>query len=397
MKKRIGILISDSVLLIFLGLVYAWSVFKKPLAAAYGWNDGQLTWTFTICMFMFCLGGFAGAELSKKISHKLLTWISGVLVALSFALMGFMTSLWQIYVLYGVIIGFTVGLVYNCVLGTGNKWFPDKGGFIAGLLLMFFGAGSLILSPVSNALISGLGLKVAFIIIGLSFLVVFFVGGFRVIVPGEGEELPKPIVNESGVVPPEYSPKEMFKTRNFWLYFVWCIMTSAIGMALLGQIATISGSVGMSDASCALMVSLFAVCNGVGRFVFGSFYDKKGRLATMTIFGVLFTIGGIALVFGLKVTSVVLIIISIALFGIAYGGVSPTNANFARSFYGNKNYATNFSIVNCNLLVAVFLGQYVGSTLYMQSGGYLATAIALTVLSVLSLVLQFFITKPETK
>ncbi len=121
MKKRIGILISDSVLLIFLGLVYGWSVFKKPLAAAYGWNDGQLTWTFTICMFMFCIGGFVGAELSKKISHKLLTWISGVLVAASFVFMGFMTSLWQIYVLYGVIIGFTVGVVYNCVLGTGNK------------------------------------------------------------------------------------------------------------------------------------------------------------------------------------------------------------------------------------------------------------------------------------
>ena len=38
MKNRYAILISDCVLLIFLGLVYAWSIFKKPLAAAYGWN-----------------------------------------------------------------------------------------------------------------------------------------------------------------------------------------------------------------------------------------------------------------------------------------------------------------------------------------------------------------------
>ena len=71
--------------------------------------------------------------------------------------------------------------------------------------------------------------------------------------------------------------------------------------------------------------------------------------------------------------------------------MTPTNANFARSFFGNKNYATNFSLVNFNLLVAVFLGQFVGSTLYMRSGGYLYTAIAITVIAALSLILQFFI------
>ena len=397
MKKRYAILFSDCILLIFLGLIYAWSVFKKPLAAQYGWDDGQLTWTFTICMFMFCLGGFTAAELSKKLSHKVITWGCGALIAASFILMGFMTSLWQIYALYGVVIGFTVGMVYNCVLSTGNKWFPDKGGFIAGLLLMFFGAGSLFLSPLSNALIASLGLKVAFIIIGLLFLAIFIAGGFQVKVPTSDVELPKPVANENGVTPPDFAPKDMIKTRNFILFFIWCIMVSSIGMALLGQIATISGSVGMSDARCALMVSLFAVFNGIGRFVFGSFYDKKGRLLTMTIFGVLFTIGGISLFFGVRSSSIALVVVALSLFGIAYGGVTPTNANFARSYYGNKNYATNFSLVNFNLLVAVFLGQYVGSTLYMQSGGYEATAIALTVLSVLSLAIQFFITKPQAE
>lgn len=91
-----------------------------------------------------------------------------------------------------------------------------------------------------------------------------------------------------------------------------------------------------------------------------------------------------------------LIIASFALSGIAYGGVTPTNANFARSFFGNKNYAMNFSLVNFNLLVTVFLGQFVGSTLYMRTGTYLATAIAVIILSVVSLVIQFFI-KPVSE
>ncbi len=399
MKKRFGILFSDSIMLIFLGLVYAWSVFKKPLALEYGWNDSQLTWTFTICMFMFCLGGFAGARLSKFTSHRTLTWFCGALIGAAFYAMGYMTTLWQIYVLYGVVIGFAVGVVYNCVLATGNRWFPDKGGLVAGLLLMFFGAGSLFLSPLSNFLILNYGLKLAFAIIGIMFVFVFLIGGLFVITPSEedNKKLQKIAVKKdvsTGVV--EFTSKEMLRTQSFWIYFLWCALVSAIGIALLGQIATISGSVGMSSGKAALMVSLFAVFNGLGRLYFGGFYDRRGRELTMTIFGVGFVLGGLFLAFGIIFSSSALIIISLILFGIAYGGVTPTNANFARSFFGNKNYATNFSLVNFNLLIAVFLGQYVGSTLYMKTGGYLATAIAITILSVASLVVQFFI-KPARK
>ena len=220
MKKRYLILASDSILLIFLGLVYGWSVFKKPLAAAYGWNDSQLTWTFTICMFMFCIGGFLGAELSKKISHKILTIISSFVIGLSFVLMGFMTSLWQIYVLYGVVVGFVVGLVYNCVLATGNKWFPDKGGFIAGLLLMFFGAGSLFLSPLSNFLIAKYGLKIAFIIIGAMFLLVLLGTAFQVVAPKENElgDIKSAAQAKQYI---DVETRDMIKSRNFWIYFFW--------------------------------------------------------------------------------------------------------------------------------------------------------------------------------
>ena len=396
MKKRYRVLVSDSLLLIFLGLVYAWSIFKKPLAAAYGWNDSQLTWTFTICMFMFCIGGFAGAQITKHIPHMTVTLVCAVLMGGSFALMGTMTALWQIYVLYGVIIGFTVGAVYNCVLATGNRWFPDKGGLVAGLLLMFFGAGSLFLSPLSNWLMASFGIRRAFTVIGIMFLFVFIMGSFFVVSPNENEveELKKLISAEdkpAKKMPPDFETKEMLKTGSFWMYMLWCVMVSTIGIALLGQIATISDFVGMSGTKAALMVSLFAVFNGLGRLFFGGFYDKKGRLLTMSIFGVFFTIAAVALLFGVTKASVTLIIVAFVLFGIAYGGVTPTNANFARSFFGNKNYATNFSLVNFNLLVTVFLGQFVGSTLYMKTGNYSATAIAILILSVLSLILQFFI------
>lgn len=396
-KNRFLILVSDSILLTFLGLVYAWSVFKKPLAAAYGWDDSQLTWTFTICMFLFCLGGFAGAQFSKKLSHRQLTWMCGGLIGLSFIALGHMTSLWQLYVLYGLVIGFCVGIVYNCVLATGNKWYPDKGGLVAGLLLMFFGAGSLFLSPLSNALLEAYGLKKAFYILGILFMAVMLLFGFAVKMPQEGE-VPQTAVKALPKDEQQVAPKDMLKTANFWFFFAWCMLGTSIGIAVVGQIYTISSFIGLSGTTSALMVSLFAVASGVGRFAFGYFYDKKGRKLTTLILSILFVCGGLSLLAGLLANVAAFTILSFAFFGVAYGGVTPTNANFARSFYGNQHYATNLSLVNFNILIAVFLGQYMGSTLYVTTSGYTATAIALTITALLTTAVQFFIKdKPAHK
>lgn len=393
MKKRLWILISDSILLTFLGLVYAWSVFKKPLATAYGFNDSQLTWTFTICMFLFCLGGFAGAQFSKKISHRSLTWICAGAIGISFVALGFMSSLWQLYVLYGVLIGFSVGIVYNCVLATGNKWYPDKGGLVAGLLLMFFGAGSLFLSPLSNKLLEAFGLKTAFLVLGVLFAVFLFLCGFAVRMPKEGE-VPSVAVKAAPQAQVQTTPKEMLKTRNFWVFFSWCMLGTAIGIAVVGQIYTISAHIGLSSTTCALMVSLFAVASGLGRFGFGYFYDRKGRRLTTSVLSILFFLGGLTMGLGLLFRLSFFTVSSFVFFGLAYGGVTPTNANFARSFYGNLHYATNLSLVNFNILVAVFLGQFLGSGLYVRTGGYVATAVALTVTAALSFAVQFFIKDP---
>ena len=52
--------------LLFAGLVYAWTTFSKPLANL--WSQDALTWTSTIVMAFFCLGGFFGGQMQKKVS-----------------------------------------------------------------------------------------------------------------------------------------------------------------------------------------------------------------------------------------------------------------------------------------------------------------------------------------
>lgn len=75
----IGVLV-----LLFAGMVYAWSVLSAPIADEFtSWNKAQLSLTFTIVMIMFCIGCTVGGFLIKKISAKVFVWAAAIAVSLA--------------------------------------------------------------------------------------------------------------------------------------------------------------------------------------------------------------------------------------------------------------------------------------------------------------------------
>ena len=72
--------IAGVVILLFAGLVYAWSVLSGPIAAEFTqWTKAQLSLTFTLVMICFCIGCMICGFTLKKISARTFVWISAVL------------------------------------------------------------------------------------------------------------------------------------------------------------------------------------------------------------------------------------------------------------------------------------------------------------------------------
>jgi OFA family oxalate/formate antiporter-like MFS transporter len=93
--------------------------------------------------------------------------------------------------------------------------------------------------------------------------------------------------------------------------------------------------------------------------------------------------------------SFAILIIAYVLVGFAYGGITPTNSAFISKFFGKKNYALNFSIVNLNLLIASYLPQ-VASKLQDATGNYNGTFYYMMILALIALVMLAFIKTPDT-
>ena len=180
-NKRWIYAVTGTVILLFAGLVYAWSVIASPLIAYFTeWNKAQISLTFTICMSFFCLGGLIGGILSKKISIRTNLWISGILFLAGFFLASKTNNLTMLYVGYGVLCGFASGFVYNGIMSCVTRWYSDKPGLISGILLMGFGIGSFIIGKVYQAVTpAGVGMEVwrnSFFVFGVLLFIVLVVG-----------------------------------------------------------------------------------------------------------------------------------------------------------------------------------------------------------------------------
>ncbi len=391
------------VVLLFAGLIYAWSVLVIPISQEFPeWSNTSLSLTFTICMTLFCLGGLVGGLVQKKINVKINVWVAAVLFLVGFFISSKAQSIVTLYIGYGVLAGFASGLAYNSVMSTMSKWFPDKQGLISGILLMGFGFGSFIIGKVYQAYTPAEigGWRTSFMIFGIILLVVLAVGGFFFVKPGDdfvvesdtSKKEKKSANKEIGI---DVNAAQMVKRPSFWLYFVWTTLLGAAGLALISQASGIAGEVGKQiDASTiATVVGLISICNGIGRVIYGGMFDKIGRFKTMLTIVVVFFISSLLLMVAFKTQNFAILVVGFMLCGASYGGITSTNSAFVNLFYGATHYPVNFPIVNLNLIIASF-GSTIAGALYDSTGSYLSTIFLMLGAIALSFVCTVSIKRP---
>ena len=388
-RIRWGYLVLGVALLLFLGLIYAWSVFRTPLEEEFGWSKSQTSITFSISMMMFCLGGLASGIITGKKGPRFTLFCCAVFLLVGFVSASRIQSLAGIYISYGVLCGFGVGLGYNSTISTVVKWFPDKQGLVSGITLMGFGLGGMLLGTLGASLITNLGWRMTFVIFGIAFAAVVAVGAILLRTADDAFVESMAVGQASKKTVEDLPWQPMLRRKNFWLYFAWAIILSAAGLAIINESATYAGGFVDNDLTrAAAIAGVVSVANGVGRVLFGQLFDMAGYRMTMLAVSVLYLASAGVLALSYETGSLPVLIAAFLLVGLAYGGVTPTNSAYVAYFFGRKHYAMNFSIINLNLIAASYLGPICGG------GSYLTTFAAIAVFAVIGAVLTLLIRRP---
>lgn len=406
------------VILLFAGLVYAWSTFSKPLANI--WTQDALTWTSTIVMCAFCIGGLISGRLQKRgVNLKVILIAGAILMLAGFAIAGLLgnatESILFIYIGFGVLGGLGAGLAYNVILSAVSAWFPDKQGLISGILLMGFGISSFLIGLLYAANVDqmdgkgGIPWFICFVAIGVGCFVFITIGALIVRRPGPEfvAPAPKPGKKSKNSSEPyeEVTTAEMVKKANFWLMFIWATITTVAGFAVvfLGTpIATAAVPTLNDNASLlAMIVGLISIFNGIGRILFGGLFDKAGYRVTLLGICACFIASMGLIILAMVTGSMLFLIIGYVLTGLAFGGVTTSQSAYCNKFFGARNYAQNLPIMILVILPSSFgtkLVQAVQSGLegggMTNTGAYIIVLCGVAAICLIAAIISLFIKKP---
>lgn len=368
--KKYSVIIGASILFLFMGLIYAWSIFVAPLEADFGWTRSQTSLTFTICMIAFCMGTLSVAPLLKRLRPTWILIAAGGLILAGFLLCSTLNSLAGLYIYYGVICGYAIGCAYSVLLSTVPLWFPGRVGVVNGIVLLAFGVGSLILGSVSTGLIDSVGWRDTFRVLGVAAAALFLACSFFITRPvnalGKGAPAARGTAGE-------VDTPAMLKRADFWLLFLWLTLISAMGLAVVGHAASIAADAGLGAALVPIAAGVVSVCSGVGRVVSGLLYDRFGVVVTLVVETV-WGLGGCLLILAASIQmQTVLLFMGFVLAGLSFGSNPAINATFVRRRYGDRHFTTNFAIMGFQLIPASIIGTFFAGIIRAGSDDYISS------------------------
>ena len=396
-KNRNKLLVVSTALLLFLGLIYAYSVLLAPLKVEFGWSVAQMTLVFALSICSFTLGSLAVGPLVRAKKNAVALLAGAAMLAAGFlgtAASSGTAALFMAYAAYGVVASFGIGWVYNVVIPMVTSWFPDKCGFAQGVCLMGFGAGGFVLGPVAAQLYSVLPWRAT--LVGFAVVFAALVAGSAAALksPGDAEaaELAARAAGagDAGAEATDdrfVSTGQMLRTTTFWLLYAFLFMLGSIGMGVTGIGRELPLSLGASDLAAAVVIGFVNVGSGVGRLSCGIALDKLGRGRTMRIIGFGGTAATVVMIASLLSGSLAVQAAACLLTGMSWGAAVVTMPFVSRAEWGQANMAQNMAMVNTYSIFASIVGSFGAGMLYGACGSFLPVLGIMTALGVASVLL----------
>jgi OFA family oxalate/formate antiporter-like MFS transporter len=343
---------------------------------------GALIDRFGIRQLMLVGSAFVGAG-----------WIGGGLTA---------TSVFQLYIWYGLIAGLGCGIIYVAVVGNAIRWFPDRRGLAAGITAAGFGGGSA-LTPIPISLtIQSMGWGHAMaawgaVQGGLIFLLALYLHapepGWR---PAGWDPAAIHRVVQTSV---DYTWKQTLRMPEFYLLYLIHFLISLGGLMTLGNLSEIARSLHVDHTTIfgISIVAFAATANGISstasRIICGAASDRAGRENTMAI---VFLVEATCI---FAVTQIagnpILFVIIFPLVFFGYGQLNTLLSATTGDLFGSRHASANFGMVYTGKgAAAVFSGWGAAAVAAAFAGSFVAPYYIAAGCDVLAAVLAFCALKP---
>jgi len=353
LKKANFVLAACVLFNLSIGVLYAWSVLTSHLTApvadgGFGWTASQAGLPYSIAIVTFALSVVIGGRIQDKIGPRWVLTAGGLLMGLGLVLVGVVgNTVLGVVLLFGVLASTGMGFGYACVTAPALKWFhPSKKGLISGLIVGGFGLSAVFMAPFASALLENLGIAWTFIILGIVNLCITTLIAQFVKNPPDGytPHVPAQVKTAKSAPAVNHDWAYMLKTGRFYMIFLIFVLTSSVGLMIIGNLTRIARSqAGITDAAVlAGLVAFLALMNTLGRVAGGIMSDKIGRINALFVILGLQTVN--MAVFALF-TNLPLLVLGLIIVGFCFGALLSVMPALCADLYGLKHFGINYGLL----------------------------------------------------
>ena len=389
---------------------YSFSIFIKPLEAAFGWNRASVSMAMSIYMIVQGLCAPLVGYLTEAYGPKKIMTAFALATGAAFILVSLTQTLLFFYASYAFLSVTTAGIGFIPVSSLLTRWFVKRRGTAIGFAMVGISVGGLLMSPLVGQLNSYFSWRASYIFLGvlvwiLAVPITFFVmkgspeemglqpDGISKVRPGENSDNEAINHNENMVLSAEGWPlKQAISTRTFWWVAVTFLLAPMAQGGVLQHQVPIILEAGLAPTLAAMALGLTAGMGGFGKLSFG-------RLSELLPFQYAATI-----CFGLQALSIFLLIVTqstvivwvyVFLYGYAMGGVIVLLPLVVGHFFGLASFGSLMGIVTFIQSFGSASGAYLSGMIYDWQGSYRLGLILFASIYLAAVVTIFLAGKPK--
>ncbi len=369
------------------GSYIAFGVFLKPLATEFDSSRAAVSLASSMAFVLMGFLGMLVGHLNDRFGPRIIMAVTGVLYGAGYILFACIDSAWQLYLVYGLVVGIGLSSTDVIPLTTTARWFIWRRGMMTGLVKVGTGAGQLIVPLLAGIFITNYGWRYAAVFVGL--LVLVFVTGAGQLLrrdpaqmglspEGGGPSSPgRPPVMESGL-----SLQEALRSGSFWMVCTMTLLVVFCLLIIMVHIVAHASDMGIGPIKAAGVLSTVGGVSMVGRMATGMAIDRIGNKTSMILCFILL----VASFFWLQVAGEMWMLYVFAVaYGLAHGGFFTVISPIVAELFGIRSHGSLFGIVAFSGTVGGAVGPVLAGHIFDMTGSYRLVFLLLTGVSLVAL------------
>jgi MFS family permease len=365
------------------GSAYTFSAFVEQLQHDFGASRGSVSLVFSLAGFLYFGLGIVSGPLADRFGSRPFAVIGMVVLGAGLALASVAQNLVEVYAAYGLGVGLGCGCAYVPAIGAVQRWFVRRRGFASGLAVAGIGLGTLVMPPLASLLITELGWRGAYLVLGALALVLG--GGMALLIENDprgrglnpdGDQEVTQATQVGGT-----SVFEAIRSRRFISLYAACLICSFGVFVPFVHLVPFARDHGITASTAAWLLGVIGIGSTAGRFFLGTIADHMGRDRSLLMMF-------IGMAASLSIWALSPNVWSLAVFaltfGVFYGGWVAVLPAVVMDYFGGRNVSGIIGVLYTSVAFGTLIGPSAAGFVFDLSHSYELPIIASAATNVLA-------------